>query len=380
MTTQAAPYELALHEYLGAFHEHDNYLNFASFGPPSSIVVDTTNRLMRASMASDPAASGFLTDEAQQAREAFARLSGFALEGVTLVPHTSLGLFQVAFGIAAGTVLVSSDEFPANLYPWWRSKQAGRASPRVMQSPDGRVTPQLIDDFLTPDVVAVSVSAVDFRTGFRADLSGIREAIGPDRLLVVDGIQGFGVISTDWSIADALVVGGQKWLRAGWGCAALALSQKGLDRITPVLGGWVGAADPYLYDGRQHAPLADARRFAQTNLSPVACGAFSSAMELLESVGVERIEGRIAHNVDVLLNLLQEGGIRVISPQETNERAGIVVAQTPDGRAIEAHTALSAAGISCTVHGDDRIRLSVHATTSRNAFEAAAHVLREFAT
>lgn len=368
---------LALDSYLAAFHESFGYLNFASFGPPSAHVTATTIDLMHASMDGSPSSTGFLSDEPLRARQAFARLSGWALDGVTLIPNTSLGLFQVAFGIEAGTVLVSPGEFPANLYPWWRSGQIGRVRVRELGSPDGRVTPDKVAQSLTPDVVAVSVSAVDFRTGFRADLAGIRDVVGPDRLLIVDGIQGFGVISTDWSVADALVVGGQKWLRAGWGCAALALSERGLDRIEPVLGGWAGVHDPYRYDGHEHMPLPDAARFAQTNLSPVASGAFASALELLESAGVERVESRINANVEVLLAALDEASVGVLSPRSPEERAGIVVARAPDGRS--AHAALAASGIACTLHGDDRIRLSVHASTPRDALVAAAGVLRDFA-
>ena len=59
------------------------------------------------------------------------------------------------------------------------------------------------------------------------------------------------------------------------------------------------------------------------------------------------------------------------------ERAGIVVAQVP-GRAAEAQAALRAAGISTTVHGADRIRLSVHATTRSEVFGEASGVLASF--
>lgn len=369
----------ALDMYLGAFHESDGYLNFASFGPPSDHVAATTDRLMNLSMNGGPDSTALLSDETLRAREAFARLSGFPCDGVTLVPSTSLGLFQVAFGIDSGTVLVSSGEFPANLYPWWRSGEIGRARPRILSNPDSRVTPQLIADSLTPDVVAVSVSAVDFRTGFQADLAAIRDVLGPDRLLIVDGIQSFGVAATDWSVADALVVGGQKWIRAGWGCAALALSIQGLERIKPLLGGWAGVENPYRYDGQEHQPLPDAGRFTQTNPSPVACGAFASALELLESATVEQVESRIKSSVDVMLNLLDRAGIQVSSPRDAGERAGIVVARIPNGRAANAHATLTAAGTSCTLHGDDRIRFSVHATTSRSALEAAATMLQDFA-
>src|SRR5690606_39818616 len=58
------------------------------------------------------------------------------------------------------------------------------------------MTPDRVAAALTPETSVVSVSAVDFRTGYRADLAALREVAG-DRLLVVDGIQGFGVVDED---------------------------------------------------------------------------------------------------------------------------------------------------------------------------------------
>ena len=164
--------------------------------------------------------------EDEQALAAVARLCGFDRGEVALASSTSLGLMQVAFGLPRGEVLVSKAEFPSNLYAWWRSEEAGlttvRPLPAVPGQPLAPVTPERVADAVGPDTVAVAVSAVDFRTGTVADLAGLREAVG-DRLLVVDGIQGFGVLDADWTLADALVVGGQKWLRAGgepgsWRC------------------------------------------------------------------------------------------------------------------------------------------------------------------
>ncbi len=50
-------------------------------------------------------------------------------------------------------------------------------------------------------------------------------------------------------MADALVVGGQKWIRGGWGAGALAFSEAGIARIRPALSGWTGVEDATVYDG-----------------------------------------------------------------------------------------------------------------------------------
>ncbi|RJU02405.1 aminotransferase class V-fold PLP-dependent enzyme [Arthrobacter frigidicola] len=208
-----------LQEYAAAFRESGGYLNFASYGPPSRQVEETSAELLRTAAGGAVGASEQLHLQDLRARQAFSRLSGFPLDRVGLLPYTSLGLFQVAFGIRAGTVLVGAGEFPANLYPWLRATGLGLGAVHRLGEPGDRVTVELVEQALTSDTVALAVSAVDFRTGYRADLAGLREVLGPDRLLVVDGIQGFGAVDLDWAVADALVVGGQKWIRGGWGPA-----------------------------------------------------------------------------------------------------------------------------------------------------------------
>ncbi|TDK25179.1 aminotransferase class V-fold PLP-dependent enzyme [Arthrobacter crusticola] len=370
----------ALNEYLGRFREDAGYLNFASYGPPSRQVVGEAHRLMELA-ASGADSTTQLHSVDQRAIAAASRLSGFPEGSIDLLPSTSHGLFQLAFGLAGGgEVLVAATEFPANLYPWWRAQEAGRITVRLMGAgfpacDPPPVTPELIRAHLTEAITAVAVSAVDFRTGFRVDLPGIREAVG-DRLLIVDGIQGFGVSDLPWTAADAVVVGGQKWLRAGWGCGFLALSDRTLDRLDNTLGGWTGVQSPTHYDGLEHPPADGARRFSVTNGSPFASGGLASGLELLETVGVPALEERIAGRTTRLLESLQGFGVAVGSPLEPSRRAGIVVAKSTGAPAKHVHTQLAEAGITTTLHAPDRIRVSLHATTTDAAIDEASSILK----
>lgn len=366
----------ALERYLAAFTEPAGYLNHASYGPPSTPVVEAIARTATAASLGAPAAS--LHAEDDRALAAVSRLVGVPRDAVALVPSTSHGLHAVALGVPGGEVLVSRDEFPANAYAWWRAEEAGVLTVRPLAGRPGdgplRVTPELVADALTPATTVVAVSAVDFRTGHRADLAGLREVVG-DRLLVVDGIQGFGVVDQDWTLADALVVGGQKWLRAGWGTGFVALSPRGLDRLRPLLGGWTGVEGATRYDGVPHEPLPGARRFSVTNGSPWSSAALATALELVESVGVATVQQRVEQGVTDLVARLDEAGATLLSPRDPGLRAGIVVVGVPDGRAAEVHARLTEAGVTATVHGDDRLRLSVHATTTPAAVDAALPLL-----
>jgi len=343
-------------------------LDFARFGPPSRAVLDTTARLLEATSEAGPSTVDEVMRQEVRAKAAVARLCGSDTDHAVLVPHTSLGLFQAAFN-SRGEVLVSAAEFPANTYPWARAEQAGRVRLRRMES--GYVTADRVAEALTAETAVVSVSAVDFRTGYRADLAALREVVG-DRLLVVDGIQGFGVIEAPWEVADVLVAGGQKWLRAGWGTGFAVLSDRALERMDPILSGWTGARDPGLFDDEIHPADPTAAGWSLSNLSPVTSGAFAAALELVEEAGVGAIAGRIAERVGELEDVVRSAGAEIVSA--TGRRAGILAFSLPDYPAEQVGAALRAAGIAATVR-TEHVRLSPHASTSASAAESVREAL-----
>ncbi|MFG1798439.1 aminotransferase class V-fold PLP-dependent enzyme [Nocardia sp. NPDC049149] len=364
--------------YLAQFSETTGYLDFARYGPPSQAVVAASAAAMQSGATAGPGTVDDLMDATDRATRAAARLSGFATSSVTLIPNTSTGLFQAAFAIppgpAVGEVLVSGGDFPANHYPLARAAQSGRIRLRVLAPPGGRMTPDVIAAELRPDTTAVSVSAVDFATGYRADLAGIRDVLG-ERLLIVDGIQGFGVTTQPWEVCDILVVGGQKWLRAGWGTGFLALSDRALEQVDPLLSGWTGAVDPTHYDGLIHPQAGGAARFSLTNLSPVDHAAFAAALELVESVGPAWIEQRIGERLDALHEALLPLGPTIRSSLDPAHRAGILSFALPDHQPAQLGKRLAAGGVTATVHAS-AVRLSVHATTTDAAIDAVTATIR----
>ena len=353
--------------YLVQFHEPEGYLDFARFGPPSFAVVDASTRLVEAAAYAGPSTVDDLMRQELRAKAAVARLCRADTDHVTLLPNTSTGLFQAALGVT-GEVLVSSGEFPANTYPWARSPSVD-----VSWLPPGPVTADVVREALTPETVALAVSAVDFRTGYRADLAALREVVG-ERLLVVDGIQGFGVVDEPWEVADVLVVGGQKWLRAGWSTGFMTLSDRALSRLEPVLSGWTGAEDPGLFDNGVHAVGEGAAGWSITNLSPVASGALAAALELVESVGVESVLGRVVERSDEVVEAVRAVGGEVVSALD--RRAGIVAFTLPGCPASVVGAALVEAGVTVTVR-PEHVRVSPHASTTGDTIGRFAAALKE---
>lgn len=364
-----------LTSYAAHFDTPAGYLDFARFGPPSrDAVAATATAMEQAGRADHTTVDGLMGAEAV-ARDTAARLAGTDSRHTVLLPNASTGLFHAALGIPEGVVLAPRSDFPANHYPWRRTAELGRATPRWLDpATGGGVTPELVRAALTDDVVALSVSAVDFRTGFRADLAALRETIGPDRLLIVDAIQAFGVAAMDWDAADVVVAGGQKWLRAGWATGFAALSDRALESLEPVLTGWTGVEDVGLFDGAEHPPAADARRWSITNLSPVTAAAFAAALELVERHSVAAIEAAIATRIAELTETVTAHGGRVLSPADPARRAGILSFTVPDHDPSVVAKALHAEGVTPTVRADS-LRLSPHASTPPEASERVAAAL-----
>ena len=79
------------------FSEPEGYLDFARFGPPSHVVLDTTARLLEKATQAGPSTVDELMREETRAKAVAARLCRSDIDHIVLQPNTSLGLMQAAF-------------------------------------------------------------------------------------------------------------------------------------------------------------------------------------------------------------------------------------------------------------------------------------------
>jgi selenocysteine lyase/cysteine desulfurase len=249
---------------------------------------------------------------------------------VTLQPSTSYGLMHAFFGLAGG-LLVARSEFPSLTITAARAVAlTGRATLDLFDPDvDGFVTPERIRDAMTDDTTAVAVSLVDFRTGYRVDLGAIRDVIG-DRLLVVDAIQGFGVVEAEYEAADVVCGHGYKWLRAGRGTGFASFSDIARERISPVLSGFA-AVDGDLPIDTLSTPSASVQAYRVSAPDHLAAARLAAAVREAADVGVGAIEQALDEQVEEVIALAEGHGVPVLTPRDPARRAGIV-ALAPDPR------------------------------------------------
>ncbi len=361
------------------YSDEPGYFDFAKWGPISTAVADEQRSLVEVQARARFGSEIALTEQSGRVSRAISSLVGFAPDHVVFQPNTSEGLTHAFFGLT-GQVLMSPRDYPSMPVAATRSAEALRVlEPVWMDLDHDVVTPAVVQRHLTDSVTAVAVSLVDYRTGYLVDLEGIRQVIG-DRLLIVDAIQGFGVVDAPYAVADVVASGGQKWVRAGWGTGFLALSDRALSALTPVFSGVAGSdlvLGGWYHDRQPTRPGAAA--FQVTNPDPIAQARFATALEDLAEVGVAAVSRAVAERATRVIDLADEFAVPVVSPRDVSERAGIVVLEP----ALDQMTTLTAAlinhGVTATVR-DTTVRLSVHVSTGDESFEMLRGAFTSFGT
>lgn len=351
--------------FAAGFTEDPGYLDYAKVGPLSAAVQAEAIAANEALARFRHGAFTGLAAAGERARAGLAAVSGFRPDQIVSQPSTSHGLMHVMLGLS-GTLLVSPAEFPSLPVAAQRAADAiGSMTPRWLGAGSsdgpGHVTPAAVEAGLDDEVTAVAVSLVDSRTGYVADLEAIRSVIG-DRLLIVDAIQGFGVVDARFDAADVIAGGGQKWLRAGWGTGFLAMGDRAREVLSPVLSGFTGTAEIEPWD-EVPAPAGGVSAFTLSNPDLVACARLAASLEEIAETGVSLLASAIAERVAQVIDIADELAMPVVSPRTEHERAGIVVLEPDPGQLGAVGASLHNHGVTATTR-QGRVRLSVHAGTT----------------
>ena len=358
---------IPISDYAARFSEEPGYLDFARAAPIGDTVAAEDMAMTELLRGGRFGSFGVFEQQDQRVREAVAAVTGFAPGNVCFQPTTSQGAMHTMFGLT-GTVALSPAEFPSLTFAATRANEALHAlDVQWLQTDDGRITPGNLRDQLTSTTTAVAVSLVDFRTGYLVDLEGIRQVIG-DRLLIVDAIQGFGVVEAPYEAADVVFCGGQKWVRSGWGTGFLAMSDRAIEQLTPVISGFTGTDLGGMPLDEVLPPSVGIGAYSVSNPDPIAQARFASALEEMIDTGIPAIRDAIIERTGRVIDLADEFGIPVTSSRNVNERAGIVVVE-PDADQL---TVLSASlhnhGVSVTTRGGS-VRISAHVSTTEESME-----------
>lgn len=332
------------------------------------------------------------TRAVRAAREAAARLIGAAPSDVAFVSNTAEGIAKVAVGLdwKDGDEVVLGDlEYPANVYPWAAQIDRG-VRLRIVRSQGGRLPAERLLAAVGPRTRVLTVSMVQFASGYRVNLPALGDACRRHGvLLVVDAIQGLPVFPVDVEALGigALAVDGRKWLMGPAGAGFLYVAPEWIERIRPRAAGALsvqGSGELLQYVRRLDAsgqldlgPMyrEGAGRYEAGYYNVTGIAGLGAALDLTERIGRETIRARVESAVSRLVDGLVARGFTLFGPLHPNERSGIVAFDVP-GSPDDWWRRLQGRGFSVASR-EGRLRVAPHVYNTLDEVDGLLSALSE---
>ncbi len=258
-----------------------------------------------------------------------AYLNADSADQITFLGNTSDALSAVANGLNwsdGDEIILNTMEFPSNVQPFRRLESKGV---KLIYIPhhDYTITADQINSYITPNTKMVSVSAVQYLCGYRADLMAIGKLCREKNLLfVVDGIQALGASPLDVVAChiDAVATGAHKWLMAPMGIGFLYLSKKLQETLTPFKTGWLSVENPWELSEFEHEWLPVSAHLETGTPNMLGIAGLGESLKLFNEIGADQIKKHILYLTEFILNNLAGRTCEPITKPGKHQRLGIV--------------------------------------------------------
>lgn len=306
------------------------YFNHASTGPFSDLLTITLANLLKDKSENNIDDYESFLKIVEESKKFLAEMISCSEDRIAFVDNTSNGLNILTQSIdweKGDRVLLNDIEFPANVYPFLNLKRFG-VEVDFVKSENGIVTADQILDSITPQTKIVSISFVQFISGYRVDLEKIGNYCRANNIIFcVDGIQGIGAIQIDVikSKIDFLSCGTQKWLLGMQGLAFIYVDKELQKQMYPANVGWLSVENAWdLLDYKLELKTS-ANVFQGGTLNTFGIYAFNSSLKLFKDFGFNEIQTEVISNTKYFISKLNDIGLKcVLSDHLESEFAGIV--------------------------------------------------------
>ncbi len=310
-----------------------NFMNHASVGPLPRRTAAAMQAYLEHQMQNSYLKGGY-DKKIEEVRYQAARFIGAQPEEIAFVKNTSEGLSFVANGLkwnAGDNIVTTAVEFPSNMYPWMNLQVRGVQIRTVLEE-NGRVPMENLIETIDSHTRVVTVSSVQYASGFRADLAELGKWCQKRGVLFcVDAIQSLGVIpiNVHEMHIDFLSCGGHKWLCAPEGTGIFYCERELVGHLRPSTIGWRSVKNAHNFDRYEFIFQDDARRFEGGSYNMAGLYGLGASLGLLQEVGVADIMQHVLALTDRLVQGVRDKGYRVVSPREEGAASGIVAFTSP---------------------------------------------------
>lgn len=299
-------------------------------------------------------------DQAEHAGDLLARAALGTGPGQTLVVDTtSVNLYQLLRAVVDSrpnhsTIVVDSANFPTDRYI---AHGIARHTNRTVVTldvdgsggPGGvavgtqheRLTPEILEPYLTDDVAVLTLQAVNYRSGARADMAAINALAKQRGMPVVwDCSHAVGSVDLDFdgNGVDLAVGCTYKYLNSGPGSPAwLFVRHSWQSTLQVPIQGWFAQADQFAM-GPDFERAAGIRGFQIASPSIVGIRCVESSVAMVQEAGISAIEEKAQRGTAMMVDLfdawLAPLGFELATPRNPHERGGHITLVHPDAKQI----------------------------------------------
>ncbi len=318
-------------------------------------------------------------ENVETVRKSAADLINADADEIAFTGNTSEGISAITSGFnwkSGDEVILPLPEFPANVYPWMHLKNMG-VQIRFVQRKNGCIDVKEIRKAITPKTKMVTLSSVDYLSGFAANIYEIGTFCRKKGILFcVDAIQSLGLIPVDVKKSGIhfLAAGGHKWLTGPMGVGILFINKEVNNLLTPINTGWKSVINEEDFN-IDFTLKKNAARFEPGTMNISGISGLGAAFDLLEEIGITRIYDKVMQFNDIFIKELKKRNIRIISPLNRSDRSGILSFKPKDDP-VKIYNFLTSRKIMLSLRNGN-IRISPHFYNNEDDISAFFNIFDE---
>lgn len=275
-------------------------------------------------------------------------------------------------------IVCLESDFPSIIYLLREMQSLGWELVIVPAEADFSVRVERVVEAIDERTALVAFSHVLFKTSYIMDPAPIVAAARKAGAhVLLDGYQSAGIIPVNVAAlgVDFFTGGCLKWLCGGPGAAFLATRPDLLPTMRPRFTGWLAHRAPFAFDTGALEPRDDAMRMMGGTPPISAYYASLPGLQIITSVGVDRIRARSKQMTVRVLELADRHGFRSIATRDPERLAGTVAVDPPD--ALPVSRALKARDFLVDYRPGVGIRISPHFYNTMDEIDRTMATLAE---
>jgi kynureninase len=333
---------------------HICYLDGNSLGRLPLATIEAVNAFMRDEWGPEVVTGwGHWVDEAQPTGDLIGRATlGAAAGQVLACDTTSVNFYQLALAAIHArpgrkTIITDAANFPTDRYILdGIAKQFGLKLVIIDNESPGsaeheRITPQILEPYLSDDVALVTLEVIQYRSGARNDIKSLTDLVRKHGAFMLwDASHAVGAIEMDFDKngVDIAVGCTYKYGNSGPGAPAwLYVNKKVQSELQVPIQGWFSQGDQFAM-GANFERASGIRGFQIASPSLIGLRCIKSAFTMIEEAGIGAISEKAAIGTEMMIQLydawLAELGFTLLTSRNPQERGGHISLGHPDAARI----------------------------------------------